>query len=219
MERKSIAENVRFYRELRGLTQKSLGEKAYTTQKNISKIELEKSDPPLETLDRLATALNVPLPDLYCDGKYYDLPVDFTPYYKVRMKRETKEVQDVMQRALNECNQKMIVILRLTRSEMDSFKILNGDKKDAVKFWSVLDEYGVKCALDTPADYVWCLNTLDDYNGDRDKLGKAWADKMLKTWGLTFTTGLPHNVNNPWLCRKDRLHYLSLLGLISSVPS
>ena len=133
------------------------------------------------------------------------------------MERESNQIKEVMKRALIDCNNKMTVILRLSKNEMDSYKTLNADKKDAVKFWSVLDEYGVKFALDTPADYVWCINKLKEFNGDKEQVSKAWIDKMFKTWGLTCSSGMPHNINNPWLSHKDYLHYLSLIGFTSTI--
>ena len=213
MNAKVIGENVAFYRKLRGLTQTTLGEKAYMTQQNVGRIEKGEVMPPIDTLERLSFALDVALPDLYCDEKLYDLSIDFTPYYQSRMERESNPVKKVMKRALMECNNKMIVILKLSKSEMDSYKTLSVDKKDAVRFWAVLDEHGVKLALDTPSDYVWCLRKLEEY-GNKKQVSKAWHEKLFKTWGSTCTNGMPHNVNNPWLCREDYFHYLSLIGLL-----
>ena len=217
MNAKAIGENVKFYRKLRGLTQTTLAKKAHMTQQNVGRIEKGKIMPPIDTLEALSSALDVALPDLYCDEKHYDLYIDFTPYYKARMERESNQIKEVMKRALIDCNNKMTVILRLSKNEMDSYKTLNADKKDAVKFWSVLDEYGVKFALDTPADYVWCINKLKEFNGDKEQVSKAWIDKMFKTWGLTCSSGMPHNINNPWLSHKDYLHYLSLIGFTSTI--
>lgn len=215
MDAKSIGENVKFYRKFRGLTQATLAKRTHMTQQNVGRIEKGKIMPPIDTLEALASALDVALPDLYCDEKYYDLNIDFTPYYKARMEHESSQVKEVMKRALIECNDKMTVILRLSKSEMESYKILDAGKKDPVKFWLALEEYGVKFALDTPADYVWCLDKLEEFNGDKKQVSKAWCEKIIKTWGLACTTGLPHNINNPWLCRKDYLQYLSLIGLPS----
>ncbi|MBQ7498891.1 MAG: helix-turn-helix transcriptional regulator [Selenomonas sp.] len=58
MNAKVIGENVTFYRKLRGLTQTTLGEKAYMTQQNVGRIEKgELPDnlpkPLLEVIDRM----------------------------------------------------------------------------------------------------------------------------------------------------------------------
>ena len=218
MDAKAIGENVKNYRKLRGMTQTILAQKTHMTQQNIVRIEKGKVLPPLDTLEALASALDVTMPDLYCDERNYTLSIDFTPYYRNRMEYESEQVKEVMKRALMECNDKMTVILRITKSEMDSYKFLNADKKDPVKFWCVLDEYGAKFALDTPADYVWCLRKLEECNGDRAQVSTAWIQKRIETYKLACSTGLPHNINTPWLACKDYLHYLYLIGLISTIP-
>lgn len=58
MNAKVIGENVTFYRKLRGLTQTTLGEKAYMTQQNVGRIEKGEVMPPLDTLERLSFALD-----------------------------------------------------------------------------------------------------------------------------------------------------------------
>ena len=215
LDSRIIGENVRFYRKERKLTQTELGNKAAMTQQGIGAIEKGKNMPPLDTLEALANSLDVSMSDLFYDANITnDLPIDFTPYYKARMDKESEEVQQIMYRALEACNNKMIVVLRLSKNEMDMYKIWNGDKKDAVRFWYFLDEYGVKTALDTPSDYAWCINKLRESNGNIKQVQKAWVSKLFKKYGLTYTIGMPHNVNTPWLCSKDYLYYLTLIGFI-----
>ncbi len=221
MKIKAIGDNVKFYREQKGFTQTELGNKTFITQQGVNRIEHHESVPRIETLEAFAKALDVSLSDLCYDAnETNDFGLDFTQHYIMRMESETKDVKAIMNRALEECNGKMIVVLRLSRSEQDMYKIWNGDKKDAVRFWEFIDEYGFKNALNTPADYDWCLKKLEEFEGDKEQVTKAWIDKLIKRYGLRCTVGFPHNVNAPWLCSKDSLQFLSLIGFTSfSDPS
>ena len=104
MDTKAIGENVKFYRRLWKLTQRELAKKTHMTQQNVVLIEKGSTMPPPDTLEALSDALDVPLPDLYCDGESYHISFDFTPYYVDRMSHEAEEVQEVMRQALKECN-------------------------------------------------------------------------------------------------------------------
>lgn len=57
----TIGENIRRIRKERGLTQKELGELCGMNEANVRKYELGKANPKIETIDRIASALNVPI--------------------------------------------------------------------------------------------------------------------------------------------------------------
>ncbi len=55
---------IREARKRAGLTQEELAARAGLTQSHLSRLELGKYVPTLATLERLARALRIPLPDL-----------------------------------------------------------------------------------------------------------------------------------------------------------
>lgn len=57
-------EIIRKYRVEKGLTQKQLGEKCGIAEPTIRKYELNKLNPKYETLQKIATALDVPITEL-----------------------------------------------------------------------------------------------------------------------------------------------------------
>lgn len=65
----AVNENIRRIRKEKELTQKQLGElcEPKIAEANIRKYELGNANPKIETLERIAKALGVPLSDLYGD--------------------------------------------------------------------------------------------------------------------------------------------------------
>lgn len=59
-----IGKNIKAIREKRGLSQRELDEKLGSTQQAIGQLENNKTSPRIETLDRVAAALNVTITDL-----------------------------------------------------------------------------------------------------------------------------------------------------------
>lgn len=57
----TVGENIRKLRKERGLTQKRLGEMCGIKEANIRKYELDKANPKIETIERIAQALGVPI--------------------------------------------------------------------------------------------------------------------------------------------------------------
>lgn len=57
----SIGKNIRIVREKRGLSQRELGEMLNITQSAVGQFEKDEANPRIETLKRVATALNVPV--------------------------------------------------------------------------------------------------------------------------------------------------------------
>ena len=59
-----IGNNIRAKRRARGLTQKELGERAGIAEPTIRRYELGKLNPKMETIEKIAVALNVPPKEL-----------------------------------------------------------------------------------------------------------------------------------------------------------
>lgn len=57
----TVGENIRKLRKERGLTQKQLGELCGIKEANVRKYELDKANPKIETIERIAQALDVPI--------------------------------------------------------------------------------------------------------------------------------------------------------------
>lgn len=57
----TVGENIRKLRLERGLTQKKLGELCNIAEPNIRKYELNKANPKIETIEKIASALGVPI--------------------------------------------------------------------------------------------------------------------------------------------------------------
>lgn len=73
----TVGENIKRIRKERGLTQKELGERLGMTQSAIWQFESDKTSPKIETVEKIATALDVTPYDLmgheYWDKKYPDV--------------------------------------------------------------------------------------------------------------------------------------------------
>ncbi len=59
-----ISEQIRIYRKKAGLSQKELGKKLGVSQQHIAQYETGKRIPKIETLDKIASALNVSIADI-----------------------------------------------------------------------------------------------------------------------------------------------------------
>lgn len=68
-----LGERIRELRKARGLTQEQLAELVEVEQKHVSRLELGKSYPTIERLEKIAEALNVPLKDFF-DFMHLDSP-------------------------------------------------------------------------------------------------------------------------------------------------
>ena len=64
----AVGENIRRIRKEKGLTQKALGEKCGMYESQIRAYELGKANPKIETINKIAFALDVPINALVDDG-------------------------------------------------------------------------------------------------------------------------------------------------------
>ena len=69
MKPKPIGEQVKAWREARGLSQRALAERAGMPYPMIARLELGQTDPRLSTLVRLAEALKIRLVDLLTEPR------------------------------------------------------------------------------------------------------------------------------------------------------
>jgi len=63
--RELLGERIREIRKTCGLTQEELAEKVDIEQKHVSRIELGKSCPTIDRLEKMAVAMNVPLSSFF----------------------------------------------------------------------------------------------------------------------------------------------------------
>lgn len=61
----SLSERLKYLRETRNLTQKALGELAGVSQATIAHIEKDTKDPSVETLNKIASALDIHIATLF----------------------------------------------------------------------------------------------------------------------------------------------------------
>lgn len=69
-----IGQNIKNARKCKGLSQKQLGELLHVSQAAIGQFESEKSTPKLETIEKIAAALSVPVSDLLELGSNNPVP-------------------------------------------------------------------------------------------------------------------------------------------------
>jgi transcriptional regulator with XRE-family HTH domain len=66
-----LGERLRYLREQRGLTQKQLAANAHVSQATIAHIEMSSKDPSVETLRKLAEALDIHVATLFSTNEVY----------------------------------------------------------------------------------------------------------------------------------------------------
>jgi transcriptional regulator with XRE-family HTH domain len=105
--RELLAQNIKKYRKIRGLSQESLAEKAGTSTTHIGMIEIGKRFPSTKMLEQIAVALGVDTPELFTtetvvflpsnnksiERLYQDIMSDFEDFKKV-VTRRINELQD-----------------------------------------------------------------------------------------------------------------------------
>jgi len=66
--RELLAQNIKKYRKIRGLSQEMLAEKAGTSTTHIGMVEIGKKFPSVNMLEKIALALDVDTPELFNTG-------------------------------------------------------------------------------------------------------------------------------------------------------
>jgi transcriptional regulator with XRE-family HTH domain len=64
MIQQALAEAIKYWRGVRGLTQRALAERTGLSYVHIARLELAQGNPTIDTLERVALALEIPLVDL-----------------------------------------------------------------------------------------------------------------------------------------------------------
>ena len=105
--RELLAQNIKKYRKILGLSQESLAEKAGTSTTHIGMIEIGKRFPSTKMLEQIAVALGIDTPELFTtetvvfltknnksiERMYQDIMVDFEDFRKTVIGR-IKEFHD-----------------------------------------------------------------------------------------------------------------------------
>jgi len=73
--RELVAQNIKKYRRIRGLTQEMLAEQAGTSTTHIGMVETSKKFPSIKMLEKIARALDVDTPALFATEKIVILPM------------------------------------------------------------------------------------------------------------------------------------------------
>ena len=85
--RELLAQNIKKYRKIRGLSQESLAEKAGTSTTHIGMIEIGKKFPSTKMLEQIAAALGIDTPELFTTGT-----VVFLPSYSKSIERMYQDI-------------------------------------------------------------------------------------------------------------------------------
>jgi Zn-dependent peptidase ImmA (M78 family)/transcriptional regulator with XRE-family HTH domain len=98
-------------RQARGFSQAALAEKLAVTQGHYSKLENGLSDPPVELVERIASALDYPVSFFAQDDSVYGLPVSVHPMFR----RKASVGERELQRLHAEFNLRLMHLRRLLR--------------------------------------------------------------------------------------------------------
>lgn len=100
-EAKRLGTRIKEVRRSRGLTQEKLSEKAGISTRYLSRLEVGKQNPSIDTLVKIAKALTIEVWELY----------DFTPHGTV------KELKTVARKLLDELDeQKLRLVIKIVRA-------------------------------------------------------------------------------------------------------
>ncbi len=69
MIQRAIAEAVKYWRDMRGLSQRALAERTGLHYVHIARLELGQGNPTVSTLETLAEALGIRLVDLFTEAR------------------------------------------------------------------------------------------------------------------------------------------------------
>lgn len=89
----TIGENIKKYRKIANLTQRELAEKCESATGTIQQYELDKRQPRVEQLKKIATALKVQVPDLI--GGYIGEPEGVSPEHPIAFPGLEKKLLEI----------------------------------------------------------------------------------------------------------------------------
>lgn len=162
MENLSTGERIRNIRKQKNMTQEQLGNKCGIAGANIRKYELSKQNPKIETLQKIADALEVSIAELvpgFFDEKrsmnnqvIHNLELLLKQLPDMKLPDEIKELH--RQNATNEIKKRKEELIR-----MDLELMPDSNLKKLFKYFFTLNEIGQKKAL----EQVELLSKIPDY--------------------------------------------------------
>ncbi len=91
-ESTTIGERIRMYRKEKRLTQKQLAEKANIAETSVVNYETERRAPSVETIKKIADALDIECMDLICDDNKHNTECSITLGKNIEEARKNKEM-------------------------------------------------------------------------------------------------------------------------------
>ena len=150
----STGEKIKIARKKAGLTQRELGEKLGVSQSAVGQFEMDRSNPNLETLEKIASALKTPISELL-DNNFANT-------------REWKELEKLRDKTEKESTETLSAILNtlkeiITRNdECDIFT--NIPEEDLLYYFWLLNENGQNKAI----EQVGLLTEIPKYQKEND---------------------------------------------------
>lgn len=151
-----VCENIRKIRIERGLTQKELGEKCGIADSAIRRYELGGANPKLETLEKLANALNCDVRDLADSesrlSQYIDLG-NLSENIKITIETHTPEKQAYTIKRLKKYSEKMYSDKQILLSYFDVLN-QNGKQKaiEQLEMLTKIPEYTIEHTIEYTHD-------------------------------------------------------------------
>ena len=150
----STGEKIKIARKKAGLTQRELGEKLGVSQSAVGQFERDRSNPKLETLEKIASALKTPISELL-DNNFANTR-EWKELEKLRDKKE-KESTETLSAILNTLKE---IITR--NDECDIFT--NIPEEDLLYYFWLLNENGQNKAI----EQVGLLTEIPKYQKEND---------------------------------------------------
>ena len=150
----STGEKIKIARKKAGLTQRELGEKLGVSQSAVGQFEMDRPNPKLETLEKIASALKTPISELL-DNNFANT-------------REWKELEKLRDKTEKESTETLSAILNtlkeiITRNdECDIFT--NIPEEDLLYYFWLLNENGQNKAI----EQVGLLTEIPKYQKEND---------------------------------------------------
>lgn len=190
----SIGKNIKQARKRAGMTQKELGEKLGISQAAVGQFEKENSNPKLETLRRIAIALNVDLDELVDD--FFKLPeikraVTFSDINRIAeyLNEDIVNISSEKKKKITNCIQK----------EIDKYENASNSKEHAFELAVKYSHYILNCLLDEysnedVSDIILLLSHYLALNEDgKDKI----SDYAIDIYGNPYYQAAPPDRDEP----------------------